>query len=95
MPKTVLETVQEVIGKYADLIPEKVKADNTIGTGQDINLDSLDQVEMIMALEDALNIKIPDEAVKGIKSVQDILDIIQSKTGLGPQDKLNAKQTSL
>jgi len=85
MPKTVLETVQGVIGKYADLPPEKVKADDTIGTGQDIDLDSLDRVEMIMALEDAFDIKIPDEAVKSIKSVQDILDIIQSKQPAPPR----------
>ncbi len=84
MPKTVLQIVQEAIGKFADMAPENVKVNSTIGAGQDIDLDSLDMVETIMAIEDALNIRIPDEEIKTIRTVQDILDLIRSRQPISP-----------
>jgi len=44
----------------------------------DLGADSLDQVELIMALEDEFNIEIPDEDAEKIRTVKDALDYIES-----------------
>lgn len=54
-----------------DITPETSFAD-------DLNADSLDLVEVIVTLEDELNIQIPDEELKGIKTVGDAYELIKS-----------------
>jgi acyl carrier protein len=43
---------------------------------KDLDVDSLDAVELIMAFEDAFNIEISDEIAQGITSVQSAVDAI-------------------
>ena len=45
-----------------------------------LGADSLDLVEMIMAMEEAFNISIADEDAEKIKTVQDAIDYIKSHT---------------
>ncbi len=45
----------------------------------DLGADSLDQVELIMALEDEFDMEIPDEDAEKLKTVKDALDYIDSK----------------
>ena len=47
----------------------------------DLGADSLDTVELVMALEDEFGLDIPDEEAEKIKTVQDAIDYISSKTG--------------
>ncbi len=42
----------------------------------DLGADSLDQVELVMALEEAFGIEIPDEDAEKIKTVQDAVNYI-------------------
>ena len=44
----------------------------------DLGADSLDTVELVMALEEEFDIEIPDEAAEKIKTVQDTVDYISS-----------------
>ena len=46
----------------------------------DLGANSLDLVEMIMAMEEAFNISIADEDAENIKTVQDAIDYIQANT---------------
>ena len=46
----------------------------------DLGADSLDLVEMIMAMEEAFNISIADEDAENIKTVQDAIDYIKTHT---------------
>lgn len=46
---------------------------------EDLEADSLELVELSMALQDALGVGIEDEDLEKIKTVQDIVDYIQSK----------------
>jgi len=50
---------------------------------EDLNADSLDQVELIMALEDEYDITIPDEDAQKIVSVKDALDYIDTNVESG------------
>ncbi|MEQ8963374.1 MAG: acyl carrier protein, partial [Coleofasciculus sp. C2-GNP5-27] len=45
-----------------------------------LNADSLDVVELVMALEEEFDIEIPDEAAENIATVQAAVDYISSKT---------------
>ena len=46
----------------------------------DLGADSLDTVELVMALEDEFGLDIPDEEADKIKTVQDAITYIESKT---------------
>ncbi len=47
----------------------------------DLGADSLDTVELIMALEEEFNIEIPDEDAEKMATVGDAIKYIQEKTG--------------
>lgn len=46
---------------------------------KDLGADSLDAVEIIMALEDEFGISVPDEEAENFKSIGDIVNYIESK----------------
>ena len=70
--------------KVKQIIAEKlgVSEDKVVPSASfvdDLGADSLDQVELIMALEDEFGVEIPDEDAEKLKSVKDALDYINSK----------------
>ena len=70
--------------KMKQIIAEKLGVSEDKVTPQasfvdDLGADSLDQVELIMALEDEFNIEIPDEDAEKIRTVKDALDYIEAK----------------
>ena len=48
---------------------------------QDLGADSLDTVELVMALEEEFDIEIPDEDAEKIKTVGDAVTYIKEKSG--------------
>ena len=46
----------------------------------DLGADSLDQVELVMALEEEFNKEIPDEAAEKILTVQDAVSFIEAQS---------------
>ena len=46
---------------------------------EDLNLDSLDKVEFLMAIEDYFDIEISDEEASGKATVGEMLDLVESK----------------
>jgi len=46
----------------------------------DLGADSLDIVELVMAMEEEFGLEIPDEAAEKIKTVGDVVKYIESKT---------------
>ena len=56
-----------------DVVPEASFVD-------DLGADSLDQVEMIMAMEEVFNISIADEDAEKIRTVQDATKYIKENT---------------
>jgi len=49
----------------------------------DLGLDSLDTVELTLALEQEYNIEIPDEELTDISSVKDAVELIEKKVSVG------------
>ena len=45
----------------------------------DLNLDSLDIVELMMKMEDEFGVEIPEEDAEGLKTVKDIVTFLEKK----------------
>jgi acyl carrier protein len=45
----------------------------------DLNLDSLDIVELMMKMEDEFGVEIPEEDAEGLKTVKDIVSYLEKK----------------
>ena len=71
----VFDKVKELIVEQLDVDGEKVVSDAVIT--DDLGADSLDVVDLVMSLEEAFDIEIPDEAVENIKTVGDIVKYIE------------------
>jgi acyl carrier protein len=72
LPERVKEIIAEQLGvDVADLKDET--------SFDELNADSLDVVEMIMALEEEFDLEIPDEDTEKIKTVGSVVDYIKEK----------------
>ncbi len=47
----------------------------------DLGADSLDVVELVMALEEEFSIEVPDEDVENIRTIGDIVQYVGSRVG--------------
>ena len=47
--------------------------------GDDLDADSLDLVELVMALEEAFDIEVPEEDLEGVETVGQAYELVQSK----------------
>lgn len=50
---------------------------------EDLNADSLDLVEAVLALEEEWNIEIPEDEMDGVKTVGQAVELVASKLGVG------------
>lgn len=78
--------MSDIEAKVKKIIEDKlsVNADqitNEARFAEDLKADSLDTVELVMALEDEFGLDIPDEEAEKIKTVQNAIDYIASKAG--------------
>ena len=71
------EKVKEIIEKELGVEREKLTDDaNFI---EDLGADSLDIVELVMAMEEEFGIEIPDEDAEKLKTVSDVSNYLQAK----------------
>ncbi len=75
----VQEKVKKIICEQLDVSEEDVVP--TASFVDDLGADSLDQVELIMAMEEEFDISIPDEDAEKIATVQDAIDYINKAMG--------------
>lgn len=68
------ERIRAVVASQLEIDPQRLTLDTTF---EEIEADSLDVVEIIMALEDEFDIEIPDEKVENIKTLQQVVDYIR------------------
>lgn len=75
--ETTLEKVQKIVVEQLGVDASEVKPEASFV--EDLGADSLDTVELVMALEDTFGIEIPDEAAEQIATVQAAVDHINEK----------------
>ena len=64
------EVLEEVAGTPVDKVTPEAAFD------KDLDVDSLTMVEVVVACEERFEVRIPDEALEGLKTVGDALDYI-------------------
>ena len=72
------DKVKQIICHQLEVTPEKVQPGASFV--DDLKADSLAVVEMVLALEEAFEIEIPDEDTEQIKTVGDAINYIKSHT---------------
>jgi acyl carrier protein len=75
------EKLKEITEKVKQIISEQLGVEEAEVTASasfvdDLGADSLDTVELVMALEEHFDIEIPDDAAEKIRTVQDAIDYI-------------------
>ncbi|CBN58394.1 MULTISPECIES: acyl carrier protein [Kamptonema] len=69
--------VKKIVADQLEVDANDVKPESSFAN--DLGADSLDTVELVMALEEEFDIEIPDEAAEGIATVQAAVDFINSQ----------------
>ncbi|TRV05647.1 MAG: acyl carrier protein [Microcystis wesenbergii Mw_MB_S_20031200_S109] len=79
MSAEIFDRVKKVVVEQLEVEPEKVTPEASFAN--DLQADSLDVVELVMALEEEFDIEIPDEAAEKIDTVGKAVDHISEKVG--------------
>jgi acyl carrier protein len=79
MSNTIEERVKKIIIEQLGVKPEQVTTEASFV--DDLGADSLDTVELVMALEEEFECEIPDEDAEKITTVQQAIDYIKAHVG--------------
>lgn len=79
---------EEIEARVRKVLAEQLAVDDAQVTpdarfAEDLNADSLDLVEAVLALEEEWNIEIPEEEMDGVKTVGQAVQLVASKLGVG------------
>lgn len=69
------EKVQALLAEQLDISADKITPESEVV--KDLGADSLDVVELLMQLEEEFGITLPDSEMENIKTVQDIVDMME------------------
>ena len=70
------DKIREIIADKLSISEDEITMDSSFL--EDLNADSLDIVELIMALEDELDMEIPDEDAENFVTVSDVVKFVKS-----------------
>ncbi len=68
--------VKEIVADQLEVAMDKLAMETTF---EDIDADSLDIVELVMALEEEFDLEISDQEIENIKTIGDVIKYIESK----------------
>jgi len=71
-----LDKIREIVVEQLGVEPDQVTPEANFV--EDLGADSLDTVELVMAFEEEFGVEIPDTEAEKIKTVQDILNYVDS-----------------
>lgn len=74
---TTAERIKALMAEHLCVEPEKVTDDAVLTT--DLNADSLDVIEVTMAIEDAFDIEIRDHEMNAAQTVRCAIDLVEKK----------------
>ena len=72
------DKVKKLLAEQLNIAPEKITMTSKVI--DDLGADSLDVVEMLMTLEDEFNVTVSDEESVNLKTVGDIVKLIDAKS---------------
>ncbi len=71
----IFEKIKELLAEQLDASADDMSMDTDIAN--DLGADSLDVVELLMAIEDEFDIEIPDDKIEVIKTIGDLVRYIE------------------
>ena len=74
---SIFKKVKEIVADQLDVPLEKVTLDADFA--DDLGADSLDTVELVMAIEEEFDIEIPDEDAENISTLEQAVSFIQGR----------------
>lgn len=74
---SVEERVIEIIAQKLNLSKDQIKPEASFV--EDLGADSLDLVELVMAMEEAFGMEVPDEDAEKLRTVKDVIDYIKAR----------------
>lgn len=72
----IFERIKEILADQLDASTEDMTMESDIA--EDLGADSLDVVELLMAIEDEFDVEIPDEEIENIKTIGDLVKYIET-----------------
>ena len=78
----VADALREIMAARLGLTPEQIVPEARLV--EDLGLDSLDAVELAIAVERKFDIEVPEEALAKLKTVADMLALVESRTREAP-----------
>lgn len=79
MAENIAEKVTEIIVEQLGVSADQVKPESNLI--EDLGADSLDAVELVMAVEEEFGIEVPDEEAEKLRSVGDIISHVEGGQG--------------
>lgn len=76
MNEQITQQVIEIVASQLELSADQIKPESSFN--EDLKADSLAVVELVLALEEAFGIEIPDEDTENIKTVKDAIQYIET-----------------
>jgi len=74
-PEEILNGLGEIIDEVAGVPADQVTPDKSFV--DDLDIDSLSMVEIAVAAQDKFGVEIPDDQLKNLKTVQDVIDYVR------------------
>ena len=72
MSEETTKKVIDIISKQLEIEPDKIKPETNLK--DDLNLDSLDMIEVVYEVEDHFDVQIPEDSIKDIQTFQQVVD---------------------
>lgn len=85
--QTIEKTVKKIIADHLGLIISELHLEDDLV--RDLGADDLDQKELIMTVEERFNIRIAETEFDCIKSVKDIIEVVQNRCNAGKKAREN------
>jgi acyl carrier protein len=75
----ILEGIAELVNEETGLPTESVELDKSFT--EDLDIDSLSMTSIVVQAEDKFGVKIPDEDIKNLSTVRDVVNYVQQAQG--------------
>lgn len=72
----ILDRVTTLISQIADIPKTELQPSKELRS--DLEIDSLTTIELAVTIQDEFDIEVPDEKLRELKTVQDIIDLISA-----------------
>lgn len=70
------DEIKEILSDQLDVKIDDITIESNLA--DDLGADSLDAIDIVMTIEDQYSIEVPDEAIEGMKTVEDIVSYIEN-----------------